>query len=63
MMNNKMNTEEVVLQIPALGDEIIEICVTDATKYIADSKELEMIKSRCVEVSNNKDVSVLCLEF
>ena len=63
MMNNKFNTEEIVLQIPGLGNEVIEIPVDGAGEFAADEKEVEMIKSRCVEVSKNSNVSVLCLEF
>lgn len=64
-MNNKINTttEEIVLQIPALGNEVIEISVAGAGAYDASSNEVKLIKNRCVEVSKNSNVSVLCLEF
>ena len=67
MMNNKTtNTcEEIILQIPSIGNEMIQIAFydSDVDQYITDSTEIDLIKSKCVEVSKNNDVSVLCLEF
>lgn len=59
------NNEEIILQIPTGIKEAIQIplSVNDTEKYTPDSKELDLIKNKCIEITKSNNVSVMYLDF
>ena len=59
------NNKEIILQIPTGIREAIQIPVgiKDTERYTPNSKELELIRDRCVEITKSNNVSVMYLDF
>ncbi len=59
------NNEELIIQIPVNKREALQISLNanNTEKYSPKQSELELLKSKCVELTNSSDVSLLYLEF
>ena len=59
------NNEELIIQIPTSKRETVQfsLSVANTEKYTPVRAELDFLENKCVEITNNKDVSVLYLDF
>lgn len=59
------NNEELIIQIPVNENEALQIFLNaeNTEKYLPKASELKLLESKCVELTNSRDVSLLYLEF